>query len=249
MAAKKRESGKGKRRGKSHLRIHGTIARDIGLRIVSGRHKPGYLLDNEIGASERLGVSRTAYREAVRILSAKGLVHSRPKVGTRVSNPEEWHLLDPDVLSWMFEFNPDDKLLEDLFELRKMVEPQAAALAAARRTDDQLEIMRRALAEMGKHTLATEAGRVADRQFHTALLRAGDNAFLMTLASGIAAAIHWTTVYKQRENPSPRDPLQDHEQVFRAIAAGNAAKAHKAMYKLLELAFQDTKMSPRRSHE
>lgn len=249
MAAKKREHAKGKRRGKSHLRIHGTIARDIGLRIVSGRYKPGFLLDNEIGASERLGVSRTAYREAVRILSAKGLVHSRPKVGTRVSKPEDWQLLDPDVLSWMFEFNPDDKLLEDLFELRKMVEPQAAALAAARRTADQLETMRRALADMGKHSLASEAGRLADRQFHTTLLQAGDNAFLMTLASGIAAAITWTTVYKQRENPSPRDPMPDHEQVFRAIAAGNAAKAHKAMYKLLELAFQDTKLSPRRTQE
>jgi DNA-binding FadR family transcriptional regulator len=247
MAAKKRDFGKGKRRGKSHLRIHGTIARDIGLRIVSGRHKPGTLLDNEIGASERLGVSRTAYREAVRILGAKGLVHSRPKVGTRVSNPEHWQMLDPDVLSWMFEFDPDDKLLEDLFELRKMVEPQAAALAATRRTEDQLESMRRALADMATHTLATEAGRLADREFHTTLLQAGDNAFLMTLASGIAAAITWTTVYKQRENPAPRDPMPDHEQVFRAIAAGNAAKAHKAMYKLLELAFLDTKLSPRRT--
>jgi DNA-binding FadR family transcriptional regulator len=247
MAAKKGESATGKRRGKSHLRIHGTIARDIGLRIVSGRHKPGFLLDNEIGASERLGISRTAYREAVRILSAKGLVHSRPKVGTRVSNPEDWQLLDPDVLSWMFEFNPNDKLLEDLFELRKMVEPQAAALAAARRTDEQLQTMRRALADMRKHTLASEAGRLADRQFHTTLLQAGDNAFLMTLASGIAAAITWTTVYKQRENPSPRDPVPDHEQVLRAIAAGNAGKAHKAMYKLLELAFLDTKLPPRRS--
>jgi DNA-binding FadR family transcriptional regulator len=249
MAAKKRESRRSARRGKSHLRIHGTIARDLGLRIVSGRHKPGFLLDNEIDASARLGVSRTAYREAVRILNAKGLVHSRPKVGTRVSNPEEWHLLDPDVLSWMFEFDPDDKLLEDLFELRRMVEPQAAALAATRRTEDQLEIMRRALADMARHTLATEAGRLADRHFHTTLLQASDNAFLMTLASGIAAAITWTTVYKQRENPSPRNPLPDHEQVFRAIAAGNARRAHKAMYKLLDLAFLDTKMSPRRTKE
>jgi DNA-binding FadR family transcriptional regulator len=249
MSAKKVAPGKGSRRGKSHLRIHGTIARDIGLRIVSGRYKPNAVLDNEIEASERLGVSRTAYREAVRILSAKGLVHSRPKVGTRVSHPEKWHLLDPDVLAWMFEFDPDDKLLEDLFELRKMVEPQAAALAATRRTEDQLETMRRALVDMGKHTLASEAGRLADREFHTTLLQASDNAFLMTLASGIAAAITWTTVYKQRESPSPRNPLPDHERVFRAIEAGNAPKALKAMYKLLELALLDTKLLSRRNKE
>jgi DNA-binding FadR family transcriptional regulator len=248
MPAKKRESGNGRRRGNSHLRIHGIVARDIGLRIVSGQHPPGYLLDNEIEASKCLGVSRTAYREAVRILSAKGLVHSRPKVGTRVSDPEKWRLLDPDVLSWLFEFDPDDKLLEDLFELRKMVEPQAAALAATRRTAGQLESMQRSLADMGTHTLASEVGRLADRQFHTTLLQASDNAFLTTLTSGISAAVAWTTVYKQRENPFPRNPLPDHEKVLGAIAAGNASKAHKAMYKLLDLAFLDTKMSPRRAN-
>jgi DNA-binding FadR family transcriptional regulator len=245
MAVKTREPGKHRRRDGPNLRLHGNIARDVGIRIVSGRHKPGFLLENEIEASARLGVSRSAYREAVRILNAKGLVRSRPKVGTRVSSPEEWQLLDPDVLSWLFEYDPNDKLLEDLFELRKMVEPQAAALAAKRRTEDQLETMRRALADMRKYTLATEEGRLADRRFHVTLLQASDNAFLMTLASGIAAAITWTTVYKQRENSSPRDPLPDHEQVFRAIAASNANKAHKAMYKLLDLAFFDTKISRR----
>src|ERR1700722_5899622 len=85
------------------LRLHGVIARDLGVGIVSGRYKPGDLLDNEIEASDRLQVSRTAYREAIRILSAKGLVRSRPKVGTTVSAPETRQLLDPDVLSWIFE--------------------------------------------------------------------------------------------------------------------------------------------------
>src|SRR5579862_1516984 len=134
------------RPGRKTLRLHGTIARDLGVRIVSGLIKPGDLLENEIDASERIGVSRTAYREAVRILNAKGLVHSRPKVGTRVSAPEQWHLLDPDVLSWLFEFDPNEKLLKELFELRGMVEPQAAALAATRRTAEQLDIMKRSLA-------------------------------------------------------------------------------------------------------
>jgi DNA-binding FadR family transcriptional regulator len=116
------------------LRLHGSIARDLGVRIVSGRARPGDILDGEIDASDRLEVSRTAYREAVRILAAKGLVESRPKVGTRVSRPERWHLLDPDVLSWIFEREPDDRLVNGLFELRRIVEPQAAALAAERRT-------------------------------------------------------------------------------------------------------------------
>ena len=89
--------------------------------IVSGRYKPGDLLNGEIAASDRLHVSRGAYREAVRILAAKGLVESRPKVGTRVSQQEHWHLLDPDVLAWIFEFEPAESLLTSLFELRRIV--------------------------------------------------------------------------------------------------------------------------------
>jgi DNA-binding FadR family transcriptional regulator len=149
------------------------------------------------------------------------------------------------VLSWLFEFDPDDKLLVDLFELRKMVEPQAAALAAARRTDRHLADMKRALADMAQHTLATEAGRLADRLFHSTLLRASGNAFLISLTSGIAAAITWTTVFKQRESPSPRNPQRDHERVYEAILRKNPSAAHKAMVSLVELAFLDTKMSRR----
>jgi DNA-binding FadR family transcriptional regulator len=227
------------------LRLHGVIARDLGVGIVSGRYQPGDLLENEIEASQKLKVSRTAYREAVRILNAKGLVHSRPKVGTRVSAPEAWQLFDPDVLSWIFEFDPDDKLLSDLVEMRKMIEPEAASLAASRRTPKQLEAMRQALQGMETHTLATEEGRLADREFHTTMLTASGNAFLITLTSGIAAAIHWTTVFKQRGNPRPRDALPDHVRVYEAIEAGNPRKAHKAMYSLVELAYLDTKMKTR----
>ena len=222
------------------LRLHGTIARDLGVLIVSGRYKPGDLLNGEIAASDRLQVSRTAYREAVRILAAKGLVESRPKVGTKISPPERWHLLDPDVLSWIFEFEPDDTLLANLFELRKIVEPEAAALAATRRTNEHLDTMARALEGMAKHSLAVEAGRLADQEFHSALLRASGNAFIVSLTSGVAAAISWTTVFKQRENPLTRDPVPDHARVYDAVAAADAKAAHKAMANLVDLAFLDT---------
>src|SRR5688500_12771828 len=131
VAGSARAKANARSRRKS-LRLHGTIARDLGVLIVSGRYKPGDILNGEVAASDRLHVSRTAYREAVRILAAKGLVESRPKVGTKVSDQERWHLLDPDVLSWIFEFEPDETLLTSLFELRRIVEPQAAALAAIR---------------------------------------------------------------------------------------------------------------------
>jgi len=222
------------------LRLHGTIARDLGVLIVSGRYKPGELLNGEIAASDRLHVSRGAYREAVRILAAKGLVESRPKVGTRISQPERWHLLDPDVLSWIFEFEPDDALLNGLFELRKIVEPHAAALAAVRRNDQQLDAMARALEGMERHTLAVEAGRIADKEFHSALLQASGNAFIVSLTSGVGAAVSWTTIFKQRHNPLSRDPVPDHMRVYEAVKAADPQAAHKAMENLVDLALLDT---------
>ncbi len=80
------------------LRIPGVIARDLGIKIVSCKIKPGTILEGEIAASDQRRVSRSAYREAVRILAAKGLVQPRPKMGTRVNERDAWHLLDPDVL-------------------------------------------------------------------------------------------------------------------------------------------------------
>jgi DNA-binding FadR family transcriptional regulator len=222
------------------LRIHGTVARNLGISIVSGRYAPGAVLDNEVTASDQLNVSRTAYREAVRILSAKGLVEARPKIGTRVSPRNRWHLLDPDVLSWMFQSEPDKQLLESLFELRRIIEPEAAALAAERRTDDHLKVMDRALQNMRTHTLANEAGRAADQLFHSTMLDATGNAFLASLTSGVEAAVSWTTEFKQRKSPLRRDPIPDHVSVFEALASRDSAGARTAMTQLVDQAFIDT---------
>jgi DNA-binding FadR family transcriptional regulator len=222
------------------LRLHGTIARDIGVRIVSGRILPGRILNGEIEASERLHVSRTAYREAVRILAAKGLVESRPKLGTRVSESRDWHLLDPDVISWIFSSNPDESLLSGLFELRTIVEPAATALAATRRSETQLRSLRQSLDRMAEHTLAIDEGRQADREFHSVLLEASGNPFLASLTSSVAAAVSWTTVFKQRKGPLPRDPVPDHERVYEAVAAKDSEAAHAAMTDLIRLALLDT---------
>lgn len=222
------------------LRVHGRIARDMGIDIVTGRYKPGDLLTGEVAASDELHVSRTAYREAVRILAAKGLVESRPKIGTRVSRMADWHLLDPDVLEWMFQQEPDPALLAALFELRRIVEPEAAALAARRRSDAQLDTMRGALRRMEERSLESEAGRRADQAFHAAMLDAAGNAFLASLTSGVGAAVAWTTVFKQRKGPLRRDPMPDHLRVLDAIAAEDDIAAHRAMAELIDNAFRDT---------
>jgi DNA-binding FadR family transcriptional regulator len=176
----------------------------------------------------------------VRILAAKGLVEARPKVGTRVSPMHRWHLLDPDVLGWIFTGEPDPQLISALFELRRIVEPPAAALAATRRSTADLKVMERALETMAKHSLAHEAGRAGDQEFHAALLSASGNPFLESLTSSIGAAVARTTLFKQRHQPLVRDPLPDHLRVFEAVRDRKPKRAQQAMSRLIDLALLDT---------
>jgi DNA-binding FadR family transcriptional regulator len=100
--------------------------------------------------------------------------------------------------------------------------------------------MSEALDGMEKHTLAVEEGRIADQSFHATLLDASNNPFLVTLTSGVQAAVAWTTIFKQRHSPLRRDPIPDHRRVFEAVAAGDAGAAHKAMSDLVDMALLDT---------
>jgi len=222
-------------------RIHTTIARDLGVAIVSGQHQPGDILPGEVEFSAQLKVSRSAYREAVRILAAKGLVESRTKTGTRVSERARWNMLDPEVLAWAFVNEPPEAFVRSLFELRLIIEPAAAALAATRRSAAQLAKLGHALEEMGRHGLSTPAGRQADHDFHNLILLAADNEPLAALSSTITAAVRWTTVFKYRKNAIPRSPIDDHGAVFEAIALGDAAQARETMTTLVSLALDDTR--------
>ncbi len=224
-------------------RLHGAVAHKLGTAILSGEYAPGDTLSGEVEFSKTLDVSRSAYREAVQVLTAKGLVESRPKIGTRVLPRSRWNLLDPDVLAWAFAGEPDIAFVRGLFELRAIVEPAAAALAAERRDRTDLKLMKDALAAMRRLTLATEAGRAADREFHHAILTATRNDALIVLSASIGAAVNWTTQFKMRARALPRNPIPDHMLVYDAIAAGDAAGASAAMRTLVDLALEDTKLA------
>lgn len=222
-------------------RLNGALVHKLGLAILSGQYAPGDILSGEVAFAEELEVSRSAYREAVQVLTAKGLVESRPKAGTRILPRNRWNLLDPDVLAWAFAGEPDIDFVRNLFELRAIVEPAAARLAAERRDRSDLKIMKDALAAMRHHTLATELGRAADRDFHNAILAATRNDALLVLTASIGAAVNWTTQFKQRSRALPRNPIPDHLKVYDAIAAGDGAAASEAMRVLVDLALEDTK--------
>jgi DNA-binding FadR family transcriptional regulator len=221
------------------LRVHGTLPQEIGADIVSGELQPGEVLDNEVEASTRLGVSRNTYREAMRILAAKGLISSRTRTGTRVCDIAEWNLLDPDVLSWMFSSVPRPELIHGVFELRSVVEPAAAALSAKRRKQRHLDQMRSALDEMSRHTLQAPEAREADKPFHAALLQSTGNPFIISLTKGVTAAVDALTHLKLRLTKVVRDPVPEHVLVYDAIAAKDPEAAREAMLKLIRLAILD----------
>ncbi len=220
-------------------RIHQMVAQKMGTSILSGVLQPGEHIPGEIEQSAAMGVSRTAYREAIRILTAKGLLESRPKAGTRITAREKWNLLDPEMLAWMFMGKPNKAFALDLFELRNLLEPEAAQLAAHRRKPEHLDAMAQALDDMREFGLATAKGQAGDHRFHTTLLAAAGNLALASLASSIGAAVKWTTFYKQAAYEVPRDPLPEHLAVYHAIKDRDPAGARARMEELIALAAKD----------
>ena len=241
---KSEERGAQKTSGRRHgpgRRLHGAVARKLGTDILSGRYQPGDVLSGEVAFAEELSVSRSAYREAIQVLTAKGLVASKPKAGTRVLPRDRWNVLDPEVLAWAFTGEPDVEFVRDLFELRAIVEPAAARLAAARREKPELKAMKVALDDMRRHRLSTDKGQAADREFHDAILKATHNGALIALSASIAAAVNLTTEFKQRTGDLPRDPIPDHARVYEAISDEDEEEAAQAMHALIGLALEDTK--------
>ncbi|MCO5090764.1 GntR family transcriptional regulator [Bosea sp. (in: a-proteobacteria)] len=153
-------------------RLFGQVAQKLAVAIITGRVRAGEVLPNEEALRSEISVSRTAYHEAVKILTAKGLVEARPKSGTRAAPRERWNLLDPDVLSWHFEADPNEKFIRDLFELRRFVEPSAARLAAQRRTAADIARIEAAYRGMVAGRPYAEATIRADLAFHEAIFAA-----------------------------------------------------------------------------
>ncbi len=239
------EAGEGQAApGRATARLHGLLAEKLATEIISGNRLPGDVLPTELDMSISLGISRTAVREAMRILAAKGLIEPRPKRGTCVTEKTTWNLLDPDVIGWMFANEPDERLVRNLFELRLIIEPAAAALAALRRNAGHLAAMSRALDLMDRDTLYTDSGRQADKDFHAALLAAADNDQLASLNASIGESVALSTRYKIEQDILGPDPVAAHRVVFEAIERGDAAEARWCMESLIRQAMKDIVKRP-----
>jgi acetyl esterase/lipase/DNA-binding FadR family transcriptional regulator len=226
----------------SRQRLHGSVMQKIATDIIGGVYGEGALLPNEDNASASFGVSRSAYREAIRTLAAKGLVTATPKVGTRIAPRSAWRLLDPDVITWHFEANCTAPFIRNLFEMRKVVEPSAAALAATRRDQQALSSLAGTLARMAQLNTRDREWQGAVLDFHQIILATSGNEMLAAMWPPVQVTLQWS-LNLQASQANPRlvgDPVADHAKVFEAIASQNAEGALKEMAFLVDGALADT---------
>lgn len=219
--------------------IHLQLARTLALEIVRGVRKPGDILPSELDMSVTLSISRTAVRDAFRTLAAKGMVEPRSKRGTCVTEKSKWSLLDPDLMDWMFASDPAPDLVRNLFEMRLIIEPAVAALAAQRRKETHLDDMLSALNTMDRATLTTDTGQQADKDFHAALMAAACNDQLASLNASIGASIALSTQYKVEHDILGNDPVGAHRAVYNAIERRDPIEAKWLMEALIRQAMVD----------
>lgn len=219
--------------------LHGQVVDALGRRIVQGEVAPGTTLDVEL-LERDLAVSRTVVREAIKVLIAKGLLDARPRLGTYVRPRADWNLLDADVMGWRQRDEPDGRLFHELDEVRQVVEPQGARLAAERRTPEDLEAIRSALDRIRATASGDREGHIAaDLAFHRAVLAATGNELLERLEVVLEPALRARDTLTFGTDVGHAF-VEAHALVFDAIERSDPEGAAQAMHDLLQAAAKDT---------
>jgi GntR family galactonate operon transcriptional repressor len=217
--------------------IQGRLIRDLGESIVRGLYPPDTLLPREGDLMERYGASRTSVREAIKVLSAKGLVETRQKIGTRVRARDHWNIFDADVLAW-HDFNAlGEDILKDLIEMRQLVEPPAARFAAGRASLDDVAAIGAACERMRAAMNDMAAYARADVAFHMAVFAASHNLLLERFAYIVANFLQISFRIQQEAldevDNRVEDDLAIHVGIFEAINRGDAAAAEEGMMRAI----------------
>jgi DNA-binding FadR family transcriptional regulator len=214
-------------------------AERLGRRIVSGDLKPGSILPNLELLAEEFSVSRLSMREAMKVLVGKGLVQSKPRRGTIVRPRLEWNRLDPDVLLWQIGDAPNAAFVRSFFEIRRIIEPEAAALAAARASESALAEIERAFSMMAESDPASPQSVKADVAFHQAILTGTGNEFLVAFAPAIDTWLSLTFGIQRAAEPKQDHFIPQHRAIFEAIRRGEGEAARAAFITLLTQAEAD----------
>lgn len=209
------------------------VSRELGRRIVGGHYREDELIEDETKLASRFGVSKSVIREAVKLLVGKGLLEVRRGSGTRVRRRASWALLDDDVLAWHLSVEPKPGFLRQLMDIRKLMEPKAAAWAAIFGTEaEHAEIMSAQL-RMEDETSSVQEFVVADALFHRSILRAANNEFLRAMEGVIFSALLSSIRLTNADPRENEESIPFHREVMEAILERDADLAEDRMRRLL----------------
>lgn len=206
------------------------VVENIGLRIIRGELSPSLPFPKEADLGMEFGASRSVIREAVKSLAARGLIASQTRTGIRVLEPINWNLLDAEVLNWRYSVMPREQFYGELFEIRRLIEPEAARLAALRGSEAEIAAIASAFAAMTDAAQTGRSGVAADLAFHRAILAAAHNALLLQMGNLIAVGLD---IAHRLSSASFVVFLPMHKAVLDAIQARDGAGGEAAMRHLL----------------
>jgi len=209
-----------------------SLVQKLGSSIVRGELPAGKSLPIEAELGKKFGASRTVMREAVKILSTKGLIGQRPRVGTYVHPENKWDLLDAEVLTWILDRHFSHDLVREFLEVRLGIEPAAAALAAVNATAEDKELLRQKLDKMKGAMNGHFDPVAADIAFHATILEISHNRFFHQLTPIVETALRFSIRLTNKTKGAVAD-YDAHDKVYRAIRNGNADGAARACRELV----------------
>ncbi|MFT4653331.1 MAG: DNA-binding FadR family transcriptional regulator [Kangiellaceae bacterium] len=210
------------------------LTHKLGLAIVSGHYPIGEGMPSEANLCEEFEVSRSSTREAVKMLSAKGLVSSRPKQGIKVLPESNWNMFDTDVLAWILQSKPSLTLLKEFTQVRFAIEPIAAELAAKNATPKQIQNIEQALNRMSDAEEGLDDPLDADISFHSAILEASGNRFFLQLTPFINTALRVSIRYTNHIKGVKNADVDAHAKIFERIKMGDSDGARICVSQILE---------------